>query len=112
MSRESAPSPGRIVSMDQFRGFTVAGMFLVNFVGGYAAFAEVMKHHSDRPYFSYADTIMPQFFFAVGFAYRLTFLRRLQTVGYGSAAAAALRRNLDQPAPVSRDAAATIALPR
>ena len=81
MSRESAPSPGRIVSMDQFRGFTVAGMFLVNFVGGYAAFAEVLKHHSDRPYFSYADTIMPSFMFAAGFSFRLSALRRLAQIG-------------------------------
>jgi predicted acyltransferase len=67
--------------MDQFRGFTVAGMFLVNFVGGYAAFAEVLKHHSDRPYFSYADTIMPSFMFAAGFSFRLSALRRLAQVG-------------------------------
>ena len=33
----------------------------------------ILKHHNT--YCSYADTIMPQFFFAVGFAYRLTFLR-------------------------------------
>src|SRR5262249_39026244 len=32
-------------------------------------------------YCSYADTIMPQFFFAVGLSYRLTFLRRQETVG-------------------------------
>ena len=30
------PSPRRrIVSLDQFRGYTVAGMLLVNFIGGY-----------------------------------------------------------------------------
>ncbi len=63
--------------MDQFRGYTVAGMFLVNFVGGLIAFPEVLKHHNDRPYFSYADTIMPSFMFAAGFSFRLTALRRL-----------------------------------
>ena len=36
----------------------------------------IFKHHNT--YCSYADTIMPQFFFAVGFAYRLTFLKRLE----------------------------------
>ena len=46
--------------MDQFRGYTVAGMVLVNFVGGLAAFPEVLKHHNGHPYFSYADTIMPE----------------------------------------------------
>jgi predicted acyltransferase len=82
----------RIVSLDQFRGYTVAGMLLVNFLGGYRAVHPLFKHHNT--YCSYADTIMPQFFFAVGFAYRLTFLRRLMTDSYWSATAAAFRRNL------------------
>jgi hypothetical protein len=67
--------------MDQFRGYTVAGMFLVNFVGGLLAFPEVLKHHNGHPYFSYADTIMPSFMFAAGFSYRLTTLRRLTQQG-------------------------------
>jgi predicted acyltransferase len=75
------PSPSRIVSMDQFRGYTVAGMFLVNFVGGLKAFPEVLKHHNEHPYFSYADTIMPSFLFAAGFSLRLATLRRLNQVG-------------------------------
>jgi predicted acyltransferase len=78
----AAPAP-RLVSLDQFRGYTVLGMFLVNFVGSYAAVravAPVLGHH--HTYCSYADTIMPQFFFAVGFAYRLTFLRRHGTGAY------------------------------
>ncbi|MBY0374472.1 MAG: hypothetical protein K2Q23_10790, partial [Bryobacteraceae bacterium] len=66
---------GRILSMDQFRGYTVAGMFLVNFLGGFAAVHPVLKHHNT--YCSYADTIMPQFFFAVGFALRLVLLRNI-----------------------------------
>jgi predicted acyltransferase len=65
----------RIVSLDQFRGYTVLGMFVVNFLGGFAVAPALLKHHDT--YCSYADTIMPQFFFAVGFAYRLTFLRRV-----------------------------------
>jgi len=64
----------RIVSMDQFRGYTVAGMFLVNFLGGYAAIHPVLKHNDT--FFSYADSIMPSFMFAVGFSFRLTYLRR------------------------------------
>jgi hypothetical protein len=64
---------GRIVSMDQFRGYTVAGMCLVNFLGGYAAIHPVLKHNNN--YFSYADSIMPGFLFACGFSYRLSALR-------------------------------------
>jgi len=78
----SAPaSSSRIVSMDQFRGYTVAGMFVVNFVGGLAAFPEVLKHHNGLPYFSYADTIMPSFMFAAGFSYRLSALKRFAKLG-------------------------------
>jgi predicted acyltransferase len=83
---------GRIASLDQYRGYTVVGMLFVNFLGGYHVVPAVFKHHNT--YCSYADTIMPQFFFAVGFAYRLTFLRRLATVGFLPAAAAVIRRNL------------------
>jgi predicted acyltransferase len=85
MSTAFDSSSGRIVSMDQFRGYTVAGMFVVNFLGGYAAVHEVMKHHNGHPYFSYADTIMPSFMFAAGFSYRLTALRRLAQMGTGAA---------------------------
>jgi predicted acyltransferase len=67
--------------MDQFRGYTVAGMFLVNFLGGYGVIHEVLKHHNGLPYFSYADTIMPSFMFAAGFSYRLAALRRFSQLG-------------------------------
>jgi len=69
-------------------------MFLVNFAGSYAAVraaVPVLAHHNT--YFSYADSIMPQFFFAVGFAYRLTFLKRAEARGRGAAYVHALRRN-------------------
>ena len=80
MGPDPAPKvpAARIVSMDQFRGYTVAGMFVVNFVGGLAAFPEVMKHHNGLPYFSYADTIMPSFMFAAGFSYRLSAVQTLR----------------------------------
>jgi len=74
MSAGYTESAGRIGSMDQFRGYTVAGMFLVNFLGHFNAIPPILKHHNT--YCSYADTIMPQFFFAVGFALRLVLVRR------------------------------------
>jgi hypothetical protein len=52
----------------------------------------IFKHH--HTYCSYADTIMPQFFFAVGFAFRLTFLRRLETTGISAAVVAVFKRAL------------------
>ena len=69
----------RVASLDQFRGYTVLGMFFVNFAGHFQAVPALFKHHNT--YCSYADTIMPQFFFAVGYACRLTLLRRLKTHG-------------------------------
>jgi predicted acyltransferase len=80
MTMTAAPAAHkRIDSMDQFRGYTVAGMFLVNFIGSFLAVPGIFKHHNT--YVSYADTIMPQFFFAVGFALRLVVLRNIAVSG-------------------------------
>lgn len=87
------PSPSRrIVSLDQFRGYTVAGMLLVNYLGSFkgASAPRLLTHTHD--YCSYADTIMPQFLFAVGFAFRLTFGRRAQTEGLRAAYGRMVRR--------------------
>ncbi len=73
----------RLASLDQFRGYTVAGMFLVNFVGYFAAAPFLFKHH--LTFNSYADTIMPHFFFAVGFSYRLSFGKRVHEQGTAKA---------------------------
>lgn len=80
----------RLASLDQFRGYTVAGMFFVNFAGGFEAIPAVFKHHNT--YCSYADTIMPQFLFAVGFALRLVLLRNRAALGAPAALGRALRR--------------------
>ncbi|MCY2939119.1 MAG: heparan-alpha-glucosaminide N-acetyltransferase domain-containing protein [Planctomycetota bacterium] len=72
-----------MASLDQFRGYTVLGMAFVNFLGGYLCMPQVIGHH--HSYFSYADAIMPQFFFAVGFAFRLTLLKTIGRDGYGAA---------------------------
>ncbi len=77
------PATARLSSLDQFRGYTVAGMILVNYLSGFAVSPAVLGHHNT--YCSYADTIMPQFFFAVGFAFRLTFGRRAASAGLGAA---------------------------
>jgi predicted acyltransferase len=92
MIARSQADSDRIVSLDQFRGYTVAGMLLVNFIGGFREVGALWKHHNT--YCSYADTIMPQFFFAVGFAFRLTFLRRLRIEGIGPATSAVVQRAL------------------
>ncbi len=80
----------RLVSLDQFRGYTVAGMFLVNFFGSYTICPQILKHSHD--YCSYADTIMPQFLFAVGFALRLSFNRQVELHGRPAAWNRMIRR--------------------
>src|SRR5687768_497345 len=89
----STPLPPRLGSLDQFRGYTVLGMFVVNFVGSYAAITGAMpllKHH--HTYLSFADTIMPQFFLAVGFGFRMTFVRRMEKEGSPAAYRRLMRR--------------------
>src|SRR5262245_35498996 len=80
----------RIVSLDQFRGYTVAGMIVVNFLGSFLCVPAVLKHNNT--YFSYADSIMPAFHFAVGFALRLVLLNRIAAVGAGRAYRSIVRR--------------------
>lgn len=63
-------------------------MFLVNFMGGYAATPALLRHHNT--WCSFADTVMPQFFFAAGMALRLVALRE----GGSQGRAAALRHGL------------------
>ena len=82
--------PERIRALDQFRGFTVASMLLVNFIGGFHGFPDVLKHHNT--YCSFADTVMPCFLFAVGFSLRLTFGRRLLKEGAAAAYAKVVMR--------------------
>jgi len=72
----AAATPPRLSSLDQFRGYSVAGMFVVNFLGGLAVTHHVLKHNNTH--FSYADSIMPSFIFACGFSFRMSFLKRQQ----------------------------------
>lgn len=91
-SVKSSLPAGRIVSLDQFRGYTVVGMLLVNFLGSFAACPYIWRHTHE--YNSYADTIMPHFLFAVGFAFRLTFGRRQELQGTTAAYWRVVRRML------------------
>lgn len=86
----TAALPRRLHSLDQFRGYTIAGMFVVNFLAGYPVTPSLLRHHNT--YLSYADTIMPQFFFAVGFALRLAYLRHIERHGLIQARRMAIRR--------------------
>jgi predicted acyltransferase len=82
---------GRVASLDQFRGYIVAAMFVVNSLGGLAAVPDGIKHHDT--YFSFADSIMPGFLFASGISFRLSMLRRLARAGAPRAFGHALARS-------------------
>jgi predicted acyltransferase len=90
MKPDAASAPLRLTSLDQFRGYTVLAMFLVNFLGDFRSVPAILRHHNT--WCSYADTVMPQFFFAVGMALRLVMLRD----GARHGKAAALRRGLQR----------------
>jgi predicted acyltransferase len=91
----------RLISLDQFRGFAVLGMFAVNFLGHFHVTPDALKHHAGYDidgrryaYVTYADAVMPQFFLAAGFSCRLTLLRRLTTEGPRAAYLRTARRCL------------------
>jgi hypothetical protein len=86
-----SPAPARLGSLDQFRGYTIAGMFVVNFIGSFYAAPYLLGHH--LVFCSYADTIMPQFFFAVGFSMRLSWSRRSRDEGLAKAYFHAIQRS-------------------
>lgn len=88
----SPEKPGRLKSLDQFRGYTIAGMFLVNFMGAFYAAPYLFGHR--LVFCSYADTIMPQFFFAVGFSMRLSWSRRTQADGLAKTYWHSIQRSL------------------
>ncbi len=82
----------RLPELDQFRGYTVLAMMVVNFLGGLQnVWPNFLHHHT---FCSFADTIMPQFLFAVGFGLRLSYLRRAAQVGASIAHRQILQRGL------------------
>ena len=66
----------RLVSLDVFRGATIAGMFIVNTPGSWDhAFPQLL--HADWNGWTYTDTIFPFFLFIVGVSMAFSFSRRL-----------------------------------
>jgi predicted acyltransferase len=71
-------SAGRMLSLDVFRGITIAGMILVNNPGTWGAIYAPLKHaewHGWTP----TDLIFPFFLFIVGISITLAFARRVET---------------------------------
>jgi len=73
-------SANRLLSLDVFRGITIAGMVLVNNPGTWGAIYPPLKHaewHGWTP----TDLIFPFFLFIVGAAVPLAFAKRLEQDG-------------------------------
>ena len=74
------PTPQRLVSLDVFRGITIAGMILVNNPGSWSSIYWPLRHaewHGWTP----TDLIFPFFLFIVGVAIPLAFARRVADGG-------------------------------
>jgi predicted acyltransferase len=70
------PLRGRLVSLDAFRGITIAGMILVNNPGSWSHVYEPLRHaewHGWTP----TDLVFPFFLFIVGVALPFSFRKRI-----------------------------------
>ena len=70
---------GRIASLDQFRGFAILGMIVVNSIGHFDAVAETFKHPNYG--MTFANTIAPFFLFAVGMGLRISLANHIRKFG-------------------------------
>ena len=78
MSSSSPSSPSkRLVSLDVFRGATVAGMMLVNNPGDWSKIYAPWGH-AKWDGWTYTDTIFPFFLWIVGVAMMLSFAKRVE----------------------------------
>ncbi len=66
----------RISSIDQYRGFAIVGMVIVNFLAEVGSAPFWLRHPVDVG-FTFADQIAPCFIFAIGLTYGASLKRRL-----------------------------------
>ena len=73
----TAPGAGRLMSLDVFRGVTIASMMLVNNPGNWSAVYPPLLH-AEWHGWTFTDTIFPFFIWIVGVAIPLSISRRLE----------------------------------
>jgi len=83
---------GRIVSLDQFRGFAILGMILVNYLGHFESVPQTFKHPNYG--MTFANTIAPFFLFAVGMGFRMSLLNQIRRSGSTKSYKKAIKRYL------------------
>src|SRR3712207_1222012 len=77
---KGTPETGRMLSLDVFRGITIAGMILVNNPGTWSAIYDPLEHaawHGWTP----TDLVFPFFLFIVGVSITLALARRVESGG-------------------------------
>jgi predicted acyltransferase len=87
-----APSASRLLSLDTFRGLTVAGMVVVNNPGTWRAVYPPLRH-ADWHGWTLTDLVFPFFLFIVGVAVPLALEPRTAQAGYRSVMVRVLRRS-------------------
>jgi len=73
----STPGPARLMSLDVFRGATIASMILVNNPGNWGAIYKPLDH-AEWHGWTFTDLIFPFFLWIVGVAIPLSTARRLE----------------------------------
>ena len=70
----------RLESIDEFRGFAILLMVIINFLARAENIPSWLKHTPDIG-FTVADIVAPMFIFAIGLTYGLSFRRRVERDG-------------------------------
>jgi len=89
----SSPPHQRIEAIDQFRGFAIICMVLINYGVGVQTFPTWLKHAPDVG-LTFPDLGAPAFIFAIGLTYGLSFHRRVAKNGLPPTIAHFVRRYL------------------
>ena len=77
MTQLNTPAPARLMSLDVFRGATIAAMILVNNPGSWSAIYGPLDH-AEWHGWTFTDLIFPFFIWIVGVAIPLSTARRLE----------------------------------
>ena len=92
MNADPTNISARKLSIDQFRGFAIFGMIMVNYLNHFEAIPETFKH----PHYgmTFANAIAPFFLIAVGMGFRISFVNMVARNGLRSAVVHAVKRYL------------------
>jgi len=83
----------RVNFIDDYRGFAIISMIIVNYLAFYPSTPTWLKHAKGIGY-TFADLVAPLFLFALGIMYRTSFIRRIKKMGLKSSYLSMSRRYL------------------